>query len=221
MSPANYQAVLFDLDGTLLDTAPDFTTSINQMLERHQRPTLTENDIRATITNGSAGLLSHAFQCNESDANFETLRTEFLDIYFTQLAKQTGLFPGLATLLEALGQRDIPWGIVTNKPRRFTQAILERLDLQPAPQSVVCPDDVEHNKPHPEPVLLACKQLGVAPHHTVFIGDHLRDIESGRIAGTATIAAAFGYIDADERPQDWGADYLVDDSRQLFGLVIA
>ncbi len=221
MPPANYQAVLFDLDGTLLDTAPDFTTSINQMLKRHQRPALTENDIRATITHGSAGLLSHAFQCNENDANFETLRAEFLDIYFTQLAEKSCLFPGLATLLEVLDQRDIPWGIVTNKPRRFTQAILERLDLQSAPQSVVCPDDVEHNKPHPEPVLLACEQLGVSPRHTVFIGDHLRDIESGRNAGTTTIAAAYGYIDTDEHPQDWGADYLITDSRQLIGLVIA
>ena len=221
MSPANYQAVLFDLDGTLLDTAPDFTTSINLILERHQRPTLAENDIRAIITHGSAGLLSHAFDCNEDDANFEALREEFLDIYYVHLAQKTCLFPGLEKLLEALGQRNIPWGIVTNKPRRFTSAILQRLDLQPPPQSVVCPDDVEHNKPHAEPVLLACEQLGIAPQHAIFIGDHLRDIESGRNAGTATIAAAFGYIDAVERPQEWGADYLVNDSRQLFDLVIA
>ncbi|OUS13463.1 hypothetical protein A9Q89_02860 [Gammaproteobacteria bacterium 53_120_T64] len=221
MSPVNYQAVLFDLDGTLLDTAPDFTTAINLILTRHQRPTLAEKDIRAIITHGSAGLLSYAFDCREDDANFETLREEFLDIYAEHLAQKTCLFPGLKKLLEALGQRDIPWGIVTNKPRRFTHAILAGLALQPAPQSVVCPDDVEHNKPHAEPVLLACEQLGVAPHDTVFIGDHLRDIESGRNAGTATIAAAFGYIDEAERPQDWGADHLVDDSRQLFDLVIA
>ena len=221
MSSAIYQAVLFDLDGTLLDTAPDFTTSINLILERYQRPTLAENDIRAIITHGSAGLLSHAFHCSEGDANFEALREEFLDIYFAHLAQKTCLFPGLEKLLEALGKHSIPWGIVTNKPRRFTSAILEGLALQPAPQSVVCPDDVTHNKPHAEPVLLACQQLGVAPRDTVFIGDHLRDIESGRNAGTTTIAAAFGYIDENERPQDWGADYLVDDSRQLFDLVIA
>lgn len=220
MSPANYQAVLFDLDGTLLDTAPDFTTSINIILTRHQRPTLSENDIRAIITHGSAGLLGHAFNCNEGDPGFEILREEFLDIYFEHLAQKTRLFPGLDKLLKALGERNIPWGIVTNKPRRFTCAILEGLALQPAPQSVVCPDDVAHTKPHAEPVLLACQQLGVAPHDTVFIGDHLRDIESGRNAGTATIAAAFGYIDDEERPQDWDADHLVDDSRQLFDLVI-
>ncbi|MBQ0720331.1 MAG: HAD-IA family hydrolase [Gammaproteobacteria bacterium] len=221
MSRANYQAVLFDLDGTLLDTAPDFTTSINLMLSRHQRPTLSENDIRAIITHGSAGLLSYAFKCSESDAGFETLREEFLNIYCDHLAQKTCLFPGLAELLTALGQHHIPWGIVTNKPRRFTCAILEGLALQPAPQAVVCPDDVEHNKPHAEPVLLACRQLGVAPQHTVFIGDHLRDIESGRNAGTATIAAAYGYIDDAERPHDWGAQYLVNDSRQLYDLLIA
>ncbi|OUS04788.1 hypothetical protein A9Q90_07245 [Gammaproteobacteria bacterium 54_18_T64] len=221
MSPVNYQAVLFDLDGTLLDTAPDFTTAINLILRRHQRPTLAENDIRAIITHGSAGLLSHAFNCSEDDANFEALREEFLDIYFQHLAQNTCLFPGMETLLKALGEHNIPWGIVTNKPRRFTRAILEGLALQPAPQSVVCPDDVEHNKPHAEPVLLACQQLGVAPQHCVFIGDHLRDIESGINAGTATIAAAYGYIDEVERPGDWGADYLVDDPRQLFDLVIA
>ena len=109
MSPAKYQAVLFDLDGTLLDTAPDFTTAINLMLSRHQRPPLSENDIRAIITHGSAGLLGYAFQCSEDDAGFETLREEFLDIYFAHLADKTGLFPGIAELLTALGQRDIPW----------------------------------------------------------------------------------------------------------------
>ncbi len=220
MSPANYQAVLFDLDGTLLDTAPDFATSLNLMLNRHQRPPLSESDIRAFVTHGSAGLVSHAFNCNEDDANFEALREEFLSVYFDNLAKKTCLFPGLAALLTALGQRAIPWGIVTNKPRRFTCAILEGLALQPAPQSVVCPDDVEHTKPHAEPVLLACQQLGIAPQHTVFVGDHLRDIESGLNAGTATIAAAYGYIDKHERPNDWGAHHLVDDSRQLFDLLI-
>ena len=221
MPSANYQAVLFDLDGTLLDTAPDFTSAINLLLQRHQKPALTENSIRATISHGSAGLLSYAFNCREDAPHFEALRVEFLAIYFAHLAQKTCLFPGLANLLEALGQRNIPWGIVTNKPRRFTSAILAGLNLQPAPQSVVCPDDVEHNKPHAEPVLLACQQLGVAPQQTVFIGDHLRDIESGRNAGTTTIAAAFGYIDDDENPQDWAADYLVDDSRQLYGLLIS
>lgn len=221
MSRVNYQAVLFDLDGTLLNTAPDFAISLNLMLNKHQRPSLSEAAIRAIVTNGSAGLVSYAFDCQEKDAHYEGLRQEFLEVYYDNLAQQTCLFPGMETLLKTLGEHHIPWGIVTNKPRRFTTAILENIPLQPAPQSVVCPDDVEHTKPHAEPVLLACQQLGIAPQHTVFIGDHRRDIESGLNAGTTTIAAAYGYIDEQEDPKSWGAHHLVKDSNDLFDLLFS
>ncbi len=220
MPLTHYQAVLFDLDGTLLDTAPDFVIALNKMLDRHKRPALTERAIRAIVTHGSAGLIRYAFNCTEDDADFAALREEFLDIYYQNLTQKTCLFPGMETLLNSLGQRNIPWGIVTNKPRRFTQAILEGIPLQPAPQSVVCPDDVKNTKPHPEPVLLACEQLGIAPEHTIFVGDHIRDIEAGLNAGSTTIAAAYGYIDEHERPEDWGAHHLIKKSTDLLPLLI-
>ncbi|RLA41807.1 MAG: phosphoglycolate phosphatase [Gammaproteobacteria bacterium] len=218
MPAVNYQAVLFDLDGTLLDTAPDFAIALNQLLARKERPPLTEAAIRAIVSNGSAGLIAHAFNCTEEDAEFEAIRSEFLEVYLDNLCQQTRPFPGIETLLKQLGAQGTPWGIVTNKPSLYTQVILDELKLQPAPGSVVCPDHVEHAKPHPEPVLLGCKQLGSEPQHTIYVGDHRRDIESGRDAGTITIAAAYGYID-DDHPQTWGARHLVNHVDELTALL--
>lgn len=218
MATLDYQAVLFDLDGTLLDTAPDFAICLNQLLVKKNRPPLPAPKIRALVSNGSAGLIAYAFQCSEQDPGFAAIRAEFLDIYLGNLCQLTRPFPGIETLLTRLGGRDTPWGIVTNKPDRYTRAILEALDLQPAPQTVICPDHVTHVKPHPEPVLKACQELNVAPRHVVFIGDHRRDIESGRHAGTATVAAAYGYID-DDCPHTWGAHRLVNSAEELHDLL--
>ena len=214
MSSVNYQAVLFDLDGTLLDTAPDFTLSMNTLLAQKGRPPLAEMTIRAIISNGSAALIAHAFNCSEQDSEFETIRSEFLEVYLENLCQRTRPFPGIQALLNRLSQQGTPWGIVTNKPAVYTQAIMDQLNLQPAPDSIVCPDHVEHAKPHPEPVLLACQQLKVAPEQTIFIGDHRRDIESGLSANTITIAAAYGYID-DDHPDTWGAHHLVHHANEL------
>ncbi len=218
MPHLNYQAVLFDLDGTLLDTAPDFALSLNRLLEQKNRPPLAEQAIRTIVSNGSAGLIAHAFQCSEEDTEFETIRAEFLAIYLDNLCEQTQPFPGIESLLTRLGKQGTPWGIVTNKPSLYTEAILDKLRLQPSPAAVVCPDHVDKTKPHPEPVLLGCEQLGVAPQHTIYVGDHRRDIESGRDAGTTTIAAAYGYID-DDHPDTWGANYLVNHADEITALL--
>ncbi len=218
MPRLNYQAVLFDLDGTLLDTAPDFALSLNQLLARKNRPALSETEIRAIISNGSAGLVAHAFECTEEDPQFENIRAEFLSIYLENLCEETRPFPGIQTLLDRLGEQNTPWGIVTNKPSLYTEAILDKLRLRPAPSAVVCPDHVDNAKPHPEPVLLGCEQLGIAPEQTIYIGDHRRDIESGRDAGTTTIAAAYGYID-DDHPDTWGAHHLVSHADEITALL--
>lgn len=218
MTALDYQAVLFDLDGTLLDTAPDFALSLNQLLARKNRPPLSQMEIRALVSNGSAGLIAHAFQCSEQDRQFEKIRLEFLAIYLDNLCTETRPFPGIENLLNRLGKRGTPWGIVTNKPSLYTEAILDKLRLQPAPGAVVCPDHVDNVKPHPEPVLLGCEQLGVAPELTIYIGDHRRDIESGRSAGTTTIAAAYGYID-DDHPDTWGAHHLVNHADEITALL--
>ncbi|PCH52969.1 MAG: phosphoglycolate phosphatase [Cellvibrionales bacterium] len=218
MAQLECRAVLFDLDGTLLDTAPDFALSLNELLARKNRPPLTETAIRAIVSNGSAGLIAHAFECGEEDIEFEKIRAEFLEIYLDNLCQKTRPFPGIEDLLTRLGKQNIPWGIVTNKPSLYTEAILEKLKLQPAPGAVVCPDHVDNVKPHPEPVLLGCEQLGIEPRHTVYIGDHRRDIESGQEAGTITIAAAYGYIDEDH-PDTWGAHHLVHHADEITALL--
>lgn len=209
MTLANYRAVLFDLDGTLIDTAPDFAACLNLLLAAESRPPLTVADIRALITNGSASVVSFAFDYTADDPRFEPLRQRFLAHYLENCAKESRPFPGIEALLVELGARDIPWGIVTNKPDLYTRALLRDLPLTPAPSTVICPDHVTHTKPHPESVLLACRELACAPQDVIIIGDHRRDIEAGRAAGATTVAAAYGYVDGEDPPHRWGAHHLV------------
>ena len=214
-----FQAVLFDLDGTLLDTAPDFLACTNQLLGGRGMPLLNEDDIRKMVTHGSAGIISKTFSLHNSHPDFEPLRQELLSLYMDNLAELTRPFPGIAELLTELAEYQIPWGIVTNKPERYTLALLERLQLTSAPSTIICPDHVTRTKPDPESVLLALRELAIVPEAAVFIGDHLRDIEAGIRAGTATIAAAYGYLDDSEDPGSWGATYTVDDAHQLSTLI--
>lgn len=217
---AKYRAVLFDLDGTLLDTAPDFLTCTNRLLANKGMPLLAEDDMRRLVTHGSAGIVRGVFALEQDHPDFEPLRQELLALYFENLADRTQPFPGITELLTELTQQQIPWGIVTNKPERYTLAILHQLPLMgAAPAAVVCPDHVQRTKPDPESVLLACQMLAVSPEQTVFIGDHLRDIEAGLRAGTATIAAGYGYLDENEDPTSWGADHTVTCATQLAKLI--
>lgn len=214
-----YRAVLFDLDGTLLDTAPDFLTCTNQLLHSKGMPLLDEANIRRLVTHGSAGIINKIFQLEPEHPDFEPIRQELLTLYFDNLADRTRPFPGISELLSKLAQHNIPWGIVTNKPERYTLAILDQLPLWPPPATVICPDHVQRTKPDPESVLLALQQINIEPHEAVFIGDHLRDIEAGLRAGTATIAAAYGYLSEDEDPNDWGAHHTVASATQLANLI--
>lgn len=214
-----FQAVLFDLDGTLLDTAPDFLTCTNRLLGERNMPPLTEGSIRKMVTHGSAGIISEAFSLNKNHPDFEPLRQELLSLYMEHLADRTRPFPGIVELLAELADYRIPWGIVTNKPERYTLAILEQLCLNPPPATIICPDHVTHTKPDPQSVLLALQELAIIPEKAVLIGDHRRDIEAGIRAGTVTIAAAYGYLDENDDPSDWGATFTVDDANQLSPLI--
>lgn len=214
-----YQAVLFDLDGTLLDTAPDFLIALNRLLAAKGRDALGLAPVRAGVSHGSAGLISLAFDLYPGDDDFEPLRQELLGHYQNCLTDSTRLFPGLEVVLAKLATHDIPWGIVTNKPAVYTQAIIDELWLPAAPKTIVCPDHVSRNKPDPEPMLLACRQLGIAPEQTIVIGDHLRDIQSGINAGCFTISAAYGYLGDDEDASDWGGHYLVNHASELDGIL--
>ena len=211
------KAVLFDLDGTLLDTAPDFVTALNRVLTEQNRPTLDNNSIGKFVTGGSAALIREAFQLEETEPKFEPLKQRLLYHYSQCLVDQTTLYPGLNDLLYSIEERDIPWGIVTNKPRLYAAPILIGLDLKPV--TLVCPDDVTHTKPSPEPILFACNKIGCEPQTAIYVGDHSRDIASGRSAGTVTIAVSYGYIPDDDPVEGWGADHIVGDSRNLGALI--
>ena len=212
---ALFQAVLFDLDGTLLDTAPDFLTATNHLLAKREMPLLAEDKIRTLVTHGSAGIIRKVFDMDETHPEFEPTRQELLTFYKNNLADKTRPFIGITELLFELVRQQVPWGIVTNKPELYTLAILDQLPLTPSPETIICPDHVTHTKPNPESVILACEQLGVEPKNTVYIGDHLRDIEAGLSAGTTTIAATYGYIDDKEDTGSWGAHHTVNCATQL------
>lgn len=205
------QAVLFDLDGTLVDTAPDFVRVLNAVRLRHDRPALPYDTVRAVVSAGARAMVQTGFpEYGPESPEFLALRNEFLDLYARELAVESRLFDGMAALLAALEGRNIPWGIVTNKPRIYSEPLLAGLALDRRCAVLVCPDDVSRTKPDPEPMLLACRQLAVAPSRTVYVGDHVRDIEAGRNAGMPTVAAAWGYIAPGESADDWEADFRAD-----------
>jgi len=215
----NFKALLFDLDGTLLDTAPDFITALNRQLALHDLSSLPDEAIRLSVTNGSVGLIEAGFGMPQDDPRFEPLRAEFLELYFANLADRTALFEGLQPVLDKCVSSDIPWGIVTNKPWRYTESTLLQLDLMAGAATVICPDHVSHPKPDPEAMFLACAEIATAPADCLYVGDHVRDIVAGRDAGMRTIAAGWGYIDEDEDILDWQADWVVDQSQQLYSLL--
>ncbi|MGS2724561.1 HAD-IA family hydrolase [Porticoccus sp. GXU_MW_L64] len=210
-------AVLFDLDGTLLDTALDFTDVVNQLLREENRATMDYSQVRSAVSHGSVGLVETAFQLAVDDPAFDPLRQRLLDLYIDRLTNKTRLFPGLDRLLARLEAHTIPWGIVTNKPVLYTTPIVAGLNLKPA--AVVCPDHVTNTKPHPESVHLACQQIGCQAQNTLMVGDHLRDIEAGRNAGATTIAAAYGYLNPDEDVSHWQANYIAHQSEDLLPIV--
>jgi N-acetyl-D-muramate 6-phosphate phosphatase len=215
------KAVLFDLDGTLLDTAPDLAMAVNQLRLRHGLNELDYHQIRATVSHGARALITLAFGLREGEGKFETLKQELLKLYSEQLVVNTAPFEGIEALLIELENKQIAWGVVTNKPRVYTVPILEMLGLHHRCQSIVCPEDVQNTKPDPEPLFKACEQIQCEPANTVYIGDHSRDIEAGRRAGMITIATTYGYIAADDNVQSWKADFCVDHAHEILPLIEA
>lgn len=219
MRPEAPQAVLFDLDGTLLDTAPDFAVVLNRMLREHDRAPLPFGQIRATVSHGARALVQLAFGLADGEPGFETLRSRLLELYESGLAVETTPFDGMRELLAGLATRGIAWGVVTNKPHYLAAPLLARMALEPPAAVLVCPDHVSRTKPDPEPLLLACHQLGCEPGRSIYVGDHARDIEAGRRAGMLTIAAAWGYLAEDESVLPWGADFVAADVAALAHLL--
>jgi 2-phosphoglycolate phosphatase len=200
------RAVLFDLDGTLVDTADEFIPAVQGLRAEHGHPAMDPQRIRASVSNGARALISLGLDMPEDAPEFESKRLRLLELYSEVLGTRAAPYPGIALLLARLQERGIAWGISTNKPRIYTEALLARLAIQPPPGSVVCPDDIGNRKPHPESLYRNCRDLHCAPHEAIYIGDHLRDIEAGRRAGMYTIAAAYGYIEPGDNPLQWGAN---------------
>ncbi|RMQ46999.1 Phosphoglycolate phosphatase [Pseudomonas cichorii] len=209
------RAVLFDMDGTLLDTAPDFIAISQAMLADRGFPAVADKLIRDEISGGAKAMVAATFAMSPSDPAFESLRLEFLERYQRDCAVHSRLFDGMAELLADIEKSGLIWGVVTNKPVRFAQPIMEQLGLAERSALLICPDHVTYSKPHPEPLILACSQLDLDPASVLFVGDDLRDIESGRDAGTRTAAVRYGYIHPNDNPDHWGADVVVDHPLEL------
>jgi phosphoglycolate phosphatase len=198
------------MDGTLLDTAPDFIAICQSMLADRGFPAVADKLIRDEISGGAKAMVAAAFALSPLAPEFEALRLEFLERYQVACAVHSTLFDGMAELLADIEKSKLIWGVVTNKPVRFAQPIMEQLGLAERSAILICPDHVTHSKPHPEPLILACKMLDLDPASVLFVGDDLRDIESGRDAGTKTAAVRYGYIHPHDNPDHWGADVVVD-----------
>ena len=205
--PAAPRAILFDLDGTLADTAPDLAAAVNWLrTERGLAPT-PYAVLRPTASAGARGMIGAAFGLAPGDDGYEELRVQWFDRYQSAMAVESGLFDGVPELLESISSAGIAWGIVTNKPARFTDPLLPQIGLAHA-GCVVSGDTTGHAKPHPAPLLEGARRLGIAPEDCWYVGDDQRDIEAGRAAGMVTVACAWGYCGPAD-PATWGADYLL------------
>lgn len=210
MKSNSLRTVLFDLDGTLADTAPDLAAALNAVLAESGRDPLPYEAIRPVVSHGATALIRLGFRLPPEDPTFARLRRRLLDVYEANVAAHTRLFPGMEDLLDALEARGYSWGIVTNKPAFLTQPLVTALGLQERAVCVVSGDTTPNKKPHPEPLYYACRCAGSEPRECVYVGDAERDIRAGREAGMKTLVALFGYLAAEDRPQTWGADDMVD-----------
>ena len=203
------RTLLFDLDGTLLDTAPDMAFSLNRLLVEKQRAPLPFDHIRSQVSHGANALTRLGFQVEPDQPEFAPLRERFLEIYADNLCRDTQLFLGMESVLERCESAGIAWGIVTNKPAYLTDPLLRDLHLLERATCVVCGDTLSRRKPHPDPLLHACRIAGGRPDRCIYVGDAERDIEAGRRAGMTTLVATFGYLADSDRPETWGADGLL------------
>ena len=209
------KAVLFDLDGTLADTAPDLGYALNQQRIARGLSTIPLELIRTEASAGARGLLGLGFNIAPGDSDYPDMREEFLDLYAARLCHDTQLFPGVSELLDQLDARKLPWGIVTNKPARFAKPLIHLLGLSQRAACLISGGDTTHSKPHPEPLLAASHALAVAPDTCIYLGDDMRDVEASLAAGMEPVIARYGYLGNGHPPESWGARYLIDHPREL------
>ena len=210
------KAVLFDLDGTLLDTAPDFLTAINQLLTLDDKPNIDMQLLREYVSFGSKRMVEVAFgNYGYTQEKLDKLKNTFLDLYHETGYIGTRLFTGMHELLMEIEDLGIDWGIVTNKPTRFTMPILDKLELASRSKCIVCGDTTNFSKPHPAPMLHALNEINRKPEECIFIGDSINDIDAGHAANIETVLVSFGYIPKNINTKDWNADYIVDNALDI------
>ena len=213
------QVVLFDLDGTLLDTSRDMGSALNRLLAQHDRAPLSYQRIRCKVSHGANALVKLGFDLGQEDPWFEQLRDGFLRYYEQHLCTHTRLFDGMDRVLGFLESVNLPWGIVTNKPAYLTEPLLAELGLLSRAACVVSGDTLKTRKPCPEPLLYGCRLAGGEPAACLFIGDAERDVQAGKDAGMTTLIATFGYLASDDRPETWGADGMIDQPEDILNWI--
>ncbi len=212
-------AVLFDLDGTLIDSAPDLAGAANDMREARDLQRLPLEHFRPMVGSGARGMVARAFGVGPDEEQFSALRDEFLQRYEARMTRETRVFADMQQVLGALAAHRLPWGIVTNKATRFSQPLVEALGLHTVSATLVCGDTTPHTKPHPAPLLEAARRMGLPPEHCWYVGDDHRDVKAGHAAGMTTVAAAWGYLGAGEPISGWGAHHVVDTPGELLKLL--
>lgn len=213
------RAVLFDLDGTLLDTAPDFVIALNAQREEEGLPALPAAAIRAHVSHGSPAMVRLGFGGDAAEAEFERRRVRFLELYAAVLGQGTVLFEGMAEVLATLEARGMAWGVVTNKPGWLTTPLLATLGLDRRAACVISGDTTARAKPFPDPLLAGARELRLAAHECLYVGDAERDIEAARAAGMSALVALYGYLGADDRPELWGSDGSIACARDLLAWI--
>lgn len=216
-----FKAVVFDLDGTLLDSARDFIAILQAMRAELGLQPLDESLIRQTVSAGAAAMVSLALEMPAEHADFEAHKQDFLQRYRANPCLYSRLFDGLPELLHQLEARGIAWGVATNKPEQFARPALDQLQLLERAAVLICPEQVNQPKPAPDMLLLASQQLGIEPAQLLYLGDDRRDIDAARAAGAASMAVGYGYHGADDDPRQWAADYFVATSSELPAAVLA
>lgn len=216
----NIDAVLFDLDGTLIDSAPDLAAAADKLRTDRGLTSLPALHYRPMVGAGARGMLAVAFGLKPEDAGFENLREEFFINYEACMTQRTFAFEGVAELIEKITQAGLKWGVVTNKAERFTLPLTRALALFDTAQAIVSGDTTPHSKPHPAPLIEAARRLGVAAERCVYVGDDERDISAGRAAGMPTVAAAYGYLGASAQTTGWNADATIVSPTALLKLLL-
>lgn len=217
MKPTKPRAILFDLDGTLADTAPDLAAAVNRLRQERNLPLADYDALRQVASAGARGLIGAAFGMKPDDEGYEALRTEFLNNYEADIAVNTRLFDGVQDLLTALEKNSLLWGIVTNKATRFTDQLVPKIGLHRA-SCVISGDTTPHAKPHPEPLFEAARRIGLAPQECWYVGDDARDIQAGHAAGMYTVAAGWGYC-GDSQPVTWNAHIIADTPLDILKMI--